>query len=126
MIVKPLFDTHKVLCHYSEVFRTSVHMRTSLKQICMALVRLSQTCLVKELSFLVTNYCIQGGPSLFLCLFLLFCVVNCRSSVRDTIHIYVPHTMGFLGSKSGQDSHFVCYNPYSYQFMTFINRSSVK
>ena len=55
-----------------------------------------------NITFLTTNYCIRAGPSLFLCPFLLFCVVNCRSTIRenvDTIHIYVPHTVGFLGFK---------------------------
>ena len=94
MIVKPLFDTCKVLGHYSEIFQASVHVRTSLKWIHVALVRSSGKgkfpFWLLKIAFLVTNYCIWGGPSLFLSPFPLFCVVNCRSTIRenvDTIHI---------------------------------------
>jgi hypothetical protein len=80
MIVKPSFDTRKVSGHYSEVFRASVCMRTSLKRIRVALVRSGKGKFpfwLPKIAFLVTNYCIRGGPSLFLCPFPLFCVVNC-------------------------------------------------
>ena len=77
--MKPSFDTRKVSGRYSEVFRASVRVRTSLKRIRVALVRSSGKgnfpLWLLKIAFLVTNYCIRGGPSLFLCPFPLFCVV---------------------------------------------------